>query len=139
MLATLADMHNNHKEKAPRVRLERTDGADETLVVMGMDGRLAQVFQNLITNAITFSPENGQISLTLTQQGANICIHVDDQGPGIPKGLEQKIFERFYTERPGTEKFGTHSGLGLNISKQIIDAHEGEIIASNRTDINGQK
>ena len=138
MLATLADMHNNHKENSPRVRLERTDGEDKTLVVMGMDGRLAQVFQNLITNAITFSPDNGLIRLTLAQQDEDICIHVDDEGPGIPKGLEEKIFERFYTERPGTEKFGTHSGLGLNISKQIIDAHEGAINASNRTDMDGK-
>lgn len=137
MLATLADMHNNDKDDTPRVVLERTDGATYPLMVSGMDGRLAQVFQNLITNAISFSPKGGQITLSLSQENGVVCIYVDDEGPGIPKGLEEKIFERFYTERPGTEKFGTHSGLGLNISKQIIAAHEGSISAANRTDIDG--
>ncbi len=137
MLATLADMHNDDKQDTPRVRLERADGENTPLMVSGMDGRLAQVFQNLITNAISFSPKGGQITLTLTQENGEVCIYVDDEGPGIPKGLEEKIFERFYTERPGSEKFGTHSGLGLNISKQIIEAHDGSIIATNRTDMNG--
>lgn len=138
MLATLADMHNNHKENAPHIRLERIDGNDEPLVVSGMDGRLAQVFQNLITNAISFSPENGNILMTLNQDEASVTIYVDDDGPGIPNGQEEKIFDRFYTERPLAEKFGKHSGLGLNISKQIVDAHEGSITASNRADVDGK-
>ena len=137
MLATLADMHNDYKEGSPKIRLERIDGDKGALMVSGMDSRLAQVFQNLITNALSFSPQQGRITLTVVQTGSDICIHVDDEGPGIPAGLENKIFERFYTERPGSEKFGTHSGLGLNISKQIVEAHEGSIIASNRTDFDG--
>ncbi len=138
MLATLADMHNNHKENGPRIELVRTDGGTQPLVVSGMDGRLAQVFQNLITNAISFSPESGDILLSLFQDGSEICIQVDDDGPGIPDGLEQKIFDRFYTERPQSEKFGTHSGLGLNISQQIVSAHEGSLTAANRTDLKGR-
>ena len=138
MLATLADMHNDYNASSPKVRLERIDGDKGSLMVAGMDGRLAQVFQNLITNALSFSPKQGRITLAVARTGSEICIHVDDEGPGIPTGLEQKIFERFYTERPDLEKFGTHSGLGLNISKQIVEAHEGSIIASNRTDIDGE-
>ncbi|NQW01087.1 MAG: stimulus-sensing domain-containing protein [Rhodospirillales bacterium] len=138
MLATLADMHNNHKPHSPRIRLERTDGNQQSLIVSGMDGRLAQVFQNLIANAISFSPENGQILMTLSWENGFICVHLDDDGPGIPPGQESRIFERFYTERPDSEKFGTHSGLGLNISKQIVDAHEGSLIATNRTGVDGQ-
>ena len=138
MLATLADMHNDYNASSPKVRLERIDGDKGSLMVAGMDGRLAQVFQNLITNALSFSPKQGRITLAVARTGSEICIHVDDEGPGIPTGLEQKIFERFYTERPDLEKFGTHSGLGLNISKQIVEAHEGSIIASNRTGIDGE-
>ena len=138
MLATLADMHNDYNASSPKVRLERIDGDKGSLMVAGMDGRLAQVFQNLITNALSFSPKQGRITLAVARTGSEIRIHVDDEGPGIPTGLEQKIFERFYTERPGLEKFGTHSGLGLNISKQIVEAHEGSIIASNRTGIDGE-
>ena len=138
MLATLADMHNDYNASSPKVRLERIDGDKGSLMVAGMDGRLAQVFQNLITNALSFSPKQGRITLAVARTGSEICIHVDDEGPGIPTGLEQKIFERFYTERPDLEKFGTHSGLGLNISKQIVEAHEGSIIASNRTGTDGE-
>ena len=138
MLATLADMHNDYNASSPKVRLERIDGDKGSLMVAGMDGRLAQVFQNLITNALSFSPKQGRITLAVERTGSEICIHVDDEGPGIPTGLEQKIFERFYTERPDLEKFGTHSGLGLNISKQIVEAHEGSIIASNRTGTDGE-
>jgi len=138
MLSTLADMHNNHKENSPRVKLVSTDEDDQSLLVSGMDGRLAQVFQNLLSNAISFSPENGQILMTLFREGSRVGVFIDDDGPGIPDGLEQKIFDRFYSERPEAEKFGTHSGLGLNISKQIVTAHEGEIVASNRRNLDGE-
>jgi two-component system, OmpR family, sensor histidine kinase ChvG len=138
MLATLVDMHNGHKIDSPPLRLERTDGNSQPLVVSGMDGRLAQVFQNLISNAISFSPERGTILITLSQENGWVCVHVDDEGPGIPAGQENRIFERFYTERPDAEKFGTHSGLGLNISKQIVEAHDGSLIASNRTGLDGR-
>jgi two-component system sensor histidine kinase ChvG len=135
MLKTLADMQNSNKIQSPNVCLEIIDRDSEPFIVLGMDGRLAQVFENLISNAISFSPKQGRILLKLAQNEKNIFVHVDDEGPGIPKGLEDKIFERFYTERQEFEKFGTHSGLGLNISKQIIQAHEGSIIASNRVNI----
>lgn len=138
MLSTLADMHSSLKDNSPEIRLERTDDGDQDLIVMGMDGRLAQVFQNLLTNAVSFSPENGKILITLTQEEGSVLIYVDDDGPGIPEGQQEKIFDRFYTERPQSEQFGRHSGLGLNISKQIIDAHEGTIRAGNRTSVDGQ-
>ena len=138
MLAALVDMHNDYNGDSPKVRLEHIDWDKGSLMMAGMDGRLAQVFQNLITNAVSFSPKQGRITLAVVQTGSEICIYVDDEGPGIPTGLEQKIFERFYTERPDSEKFGTHSGLGLNISKQIVEAHEGSIKASNRTNIDGE-
>ncbi len=137
MLATLADIQNATSGlTGPHVVLARTDGADP-LIISGVESRLAQVFRNLITNAATFSPSDGVISITISAEPLEIYIDVDDEGPGIPLGNEEKIFQRFYTERADTEKFGTHSGLGLSISQQIIEAHHGEIRAGNRFDTAG--
>ena len=103
-------------------------------VTMGMESRLSQVWRNLIDNAISFSPENGQVSVILARKGKMLRVLVQDQGPGLPEGAEAKIFKRFYSERPDHETFGNHSGLGLAISKQIIEAHGGYIAASNLTE-----
>ncbi len=136
MLATLADIQNTTADAGPTVRVERTDGAGKVMVD-GIEGRLAQVFRNLITNAVTFSPAGGTITITLGTDRNQVRIDVDDEGPGIPHGNEEKIFARFYTERAETEKFGTHSGLGLSISLQIVEAHQGTIIAGNRSAVDG--
>ncbi|MEC8369363.1 MAG: stimulus-sensing domain-containing protein, partial [Pseudomonadota bacterium] len=100
--------------------------------VTAMEDRLVQVFQNLIQNAISFSPAGGTVKLNLSRRGEFVEIDVLDDGPGLPEGKLQAVFDRFYSERPEGEKFGTHSGLGLSISKQIIEAHGGEIRAENR-------
>ncbi|MBT3661196.1 MAG: HAMP domain-containing protein [Rhodospirillaceae bacterium] len=136
MLATLADIHNTTASDDVNIGIERVDGGGE-LLINGIEGRLAQVFRNLITNAITFSPAGGAITLTISREQNMVRIDVDDEGPGIPPGNEERIFTRFYTERAETEKFGTHSGLGLSISQQIINAHGGDISATNRLDANG--
>ncbi|MBT7247859.1 MAG: HAMP domain-containing protein [Rhodospirillaceae bacterium] len=136
MLATLADIHNTTASDDVNIGVERVDGGGE-LLINGIEGRLAQVFRNLITNAITFSPAGGAITLTISREQNMVRIDVDDEGPGIPPGNEERIFTRFYTERAETEKFGTHSGLGLSISQQIINAHGGDISATNRLDANG--
>jgi two-component system sensor histidine kinase ChvG len=93
---------------------------------------LVQVIRNLLGNALSFSPAESVLRLAARRSGASIEIIVEDQGPGIPAGKEKAIFERFYSERPKGEKFGTHSGLGLSISKQIVEAHGGTIVAANR-------
>jgi two-component system sensor histidine kinase ChvG len=93
--------------------------------------------RNLISNAVTFSPPNGTIDLAAWREDSWAVISVSDSGPGIPEGAFAAIFERFYSERPKTEKFGTHSGLGLSISKQIVEAHGGSIRAENRHDGGG--
>ena len=108
---------------------ELPEGAD--LTVAGVEGRLVQVFQNLIANAVSFSPPGGTVRLAARRDGGTVEIAIADQGPGIPEGKQEAIFDRFYTERPAGEKFGTHSGLGLSISRQIIDAHHGTISAAN--------
>jgi two-component system sensor histidine kinase ChvG len=96
-----------------------------------------QVFRNLIYNAMSFSPPDGRIVLKAFRDGHFIEAAVEDHGPGVPEGKLDEVFDRFYTERPSGEKFGTHSGLGLSISKQIIEAHGGTIRAENRYDDDG--
>ncbi|WP_421762515.1 stimulus-sensing domain-containing protein [Devosia sp.] len=105
-------------------------------IVLGHDSRLAQVINNLIDNAVSFSPEHGKVSVAIATTEETITITVMDEGPGI-RGDISRIFQRFYTDRPEGENFGDHSGLGLAISKQIIDAHGGTIIAANRSDRSG--
>ncbi len=108
------------------------------LVVQGIEGRLGQVFRNLISNALSFSPQEGTIRLQARAQAGGVEVTVEDDGPGIPDTKLDAIFDRFYSERPRDEKFGTHSGLGLSISKQIVEAHNGQILAENRRDAEGE-
>ena len=105
-------------------------GRDATLV-MGHDSRLGQVISNLIENARSFSPQGGEVRVTLRRVGDEVETIVDDDGPGIPAHAFERIFERFYTDRPD-QGFGQNSGLGLSISRQIVEAHQGRIWAENR-------
>jgi two-component system sensor histidine kinase ChvG len=95
------------------------------------------VFRNLIANALSFSPPGAAIHISARRDGDAVLVAIDDEGPGIPENKREAIFERFYSERPAGEKFGTHSGLGLSISKQIIEAHRGTIHAENRRAVDG--
>ena len=107
-------------------------------VVPGHDSRLGQVINNLIDNARSFSPENGDVRVTCRRLKNEVEIVVDDDGPGIRPDALEKIFERFYTDRPH-QGFGQNSGLGLSISKQIADAHGGKLWAENRMSQDGTK
>ena len=102
--------------------------------ILGDENKIAQVFDNLIQNAASFSKEDSFINIRLEKKSGNIIILVEDNGPGFSKGSLNKVFDRFYTDRPKNEKFGNHSGLGLSISKQIVEAHGGSIEALNRLD-----
>jgi two-component system sensor histidine kinase ChvG len=108
------------------------------LNVRGVESRLVQVLRNLIGNAISFSPANGLIWLRGRETGGIVELAVEDEGPGIPDAKLDGIFDRFYSERPQSEQFGSHSGLGLSISRQIVEAHQGRIAAENRRDAEGQ-
>jgi two-component system sensor histidine kinase ChvG len=136
LLRAIADIYGaTAKEDAPRI--EVTARPEDPLTVLGMEGRLGQVLRNLVANAISFSPPHGLIMLTARRQSGRILITVEDEGPGIPPDKLKAIFERFYSERPQGEKFGTHSGLGLSISKQIVEAHGGTLGAENVTSADG--
>ncbi|HEY4199356.1 MAG TPA: sensor histidine kinase [Devosiaceae bacterium] len=119
------------------VRLEsRTSRYAPT--VFGHDGRLAQVFNNLIDNAVSFSDPGGKVVVLVTSDQERVTVTVTDEGPGI-RGDISRIFQRFYTDRPEREHFGDHSGLGLSISRQIVEAHKGTVTAENRTDRSGAR
>jgi len=100
--------------------------------IIGNDGRLSQVFTNLIDNARSFTPDGGRVVTTAQRFDNFIEVVVDDDGPGIAEDSLERIFERFYTDRSDQQSFGNNSGLGLAISRQIIEAHNGEIFAENR-------
>ncbi len=138
LVATLADVYRTTGEETggPDILL---DLPDETarLRVSGIEDRLVQVFRNLIINAVSFSPPGGTLRLAVRRDGERVEVTVDDDGPGLPPGKEEAIFARFYSERPEGEKFGTHSGLGLSISRQIVEALGGRIEAGNRLDRDG--
>jgi two-component system sensor histidine kinase ChvG len=107
------------------------------VVVLAVEGRLVQVLRNLIGNAESFSPVRGTITLRARETGAVVEITVEDEGPGIPEGNLDHVFDRFYSERPAGETFGKHSGLGLSISRQIVEALRGRISAENRRGADG--
>jgi two-component system sensor histidine kinase ChvG len=100
-------------------------------MVIGHDSRLGQVITNLLDNAVSFSPKRGTVTVSARRVGGEVEISVEDQGPGIPPDNLDRIFDRFYTDRPGEDAFGKNSGLGLNISQQIVTAHGGKIWAEN--------
>lgn len=102
-----------------------------TYLISGLQTRLGQVVYNLLDNAISFTPKNGKIKLKLVKKKGILEFSVLDEGPGLPPEAGEKIFNRFYSERPKKEAFGTHSGLGLSISRQIVEAHGGTISAEN--------
>ncbi len=140
MLETLIDVYRlpaETEDAATRAEVA-LNAPTETIIATGAEARLVQVLRNLIDNALSFSPPQEKVLVTARREGRSIVITVEDRGPGIPDTKLEAIFDRFYTERPPTEKFGTHSGLGLSISKQIVEAHRGTIRAENVRDANGR-
>ena len=109
---------------------EKPNGYDFKL--LGIDNRLEQILANLLDNALSFSPKEGQIFISIKGKKDFVSFQIIDQGPGFNETNTEKIFRRFYSNRP--EKFGEHSGLGLNIVKSIVDMHGGYVQASNRSD-----
>lgn len=106
------------------------DLPEDQIIIMGLEERLAQVFVNLLTNAISFCHEGDAVKLWVRQRDDRVLVVVEDTGPGIPEEALEKIFSRFYSDRPPSD-YGNHSGLGLAISRQIVLAHGGVIWAEN--------
>jgi two-component system, OmpR family, sensor histidine kinase ChvG len=133
LLTTLTSVANETKlghDVGVEARFEGR-GANDTFSVPGHDSRLGQVISNLLSNAQSFSNAGGKVRIVCRRLRTQIEIVVDDDGPGIRPDALERVFERFYTDRPH-QGFGQNSGLGLSISKQIIEAHGGRIWAENR-------
>ncbi len=132
LLNTVVTVANEvRRDDGVKITLAFEGGAPDSFVVPGHDSRLGQVVDNLIENARSFSPQGGTVRITARRLRNAVEITVDDDGPGIQPEAMERIFERFYTDRPH-QGFGQNSGLGLSISRQIVEAHGGRIRAENR-------
>ena len=136
MIQAMAEVYRD-TGAANQITLTVDCAPHDELAVLGIESRLGQVLRNLIANALSFSPPEGAIVIRGRRDNGRVVISVEDDGPGIPDNKLEAIFERFYSERPKDEKFGTHSGLGLSISKQIVEAYGGSLTAANRTAADG--
>jgi len=142
LLETMIDIYlTTQKDNLPHLHLDikqrrfkLRDGNSAPYFVLGLEGQLGQVIRNLVDNAISFSRKDGNIWIRMKRRNNMVEILVEDEGIGIPEDKLENIFDRFYSERPKGEAFGKHSGLGLNICKQVVEAHGGEIYAENRMD-----
>ena len=127
-----SDLLNSNKNI--KIDINNSNLNRSKLNVLGAEGKLEQIVANLLDNAVSFSPPNGKISVLCDIKKKDAQLVIEDEGPGFNETSIDKVFNRFYSNRP--EKFGEHSGLGLNIVKNIIELHGGSIIASNQ---NGHK
>ena len=125
--------NNSVTEKNIKFVISKNNLNGKKLETLGIENRLEQVLANLFDNAVSFSPQNSEILININSDKDNIIVKVKDSGPGFSEINTEKIFKRFYSNRP--EKFGEHSGLGLNIVKSIVDMHGGNVRAINRSDV----
>lgn len=139
-LAALESTPDRHRQEPVPVDVVLDTGALDSgaFHVLGLEGRLGQVFHNIIENAQSFSPPGGRVRVIGRMAAGHVEVAIEDDGPGIPDGKSEAIFERFYTEREGVSQFGKNSGLGLAIARQIVEAHRGTVRAENRIGANGE-
>ncbi len=138
LLDTIVDIYSGMD--LPRgVKIRFAADSASRAVVQGLSERLGQVFRNLIDNAISFSPEGGRVQVSARIANGRVTAEVEDDGPGIPEPDIERIFERFYTERPAEHGFGKNSGLGLAIARQIVASHGGRIWAENKRSSEGRR
>ena len=124
--------NNSVTEKNIKFVVSKKNLNGKKLELFGIENRLEQVLANLFDNAVSFSPKNSEILINIQSDKDNIIVKIKDSGPGFSEVNTEKIFKRFYSNRP--EKFGEHSGLGLNIVKNLVELHNGQIHASNNKD-----
>ncbi len=132
LVAVCRQTGSRHKPVEIALKLETQRQNARKFIVSGHELRLGQVITNLVENARSFAPDQGgKITITLSRSNRTVFVTVEDNGPGIRAENIDRIFERFYTDRPGAEAFGKNSGLGLSISRQIVEAHGGVLRAEN--------
>jgi two-component system sensor histidine kinase ChvG len=131
LLAQISEFYGA-TSKPGDTRLRFVNRGGEAVHVLGREGPISQVFRNLIDNARSFSPTAGEVRISLRRGRGEVVASVEDDGPGMPPENLETVFERFYTSRPKGAAFGSNSGLGLAIARQIVEAHGGRIWAENR-------
>ncbi|HUJ47975.1 MAG TPA: stimulus-sensing domain-containing protein [Rhizomicrobium sp.] len=138
LLETVAEVYR--MLELPRgITLSLDLATPDPMIVIGRDERVGQIVRNLIDNAVSFSPDNGTVTIRAAIVDRTAQIFVEDEGPGIATENVERIFRRFYTERPNEHGFGKNSGLGLSIARQIAEGMNGHIWAENRSDRRGAR
>ena len=136
IIQSVVDDYNNIHQMKKKINIEYINDGKGKYVINGIENRIEQIVANLLDNSISFSREGGKVFVNVSDdQNKNISIKIYDEGQGFKEKDTSRIFKRFYSNRP--EKFGEHSGLGLNIVKNLVDLHDGEIVASNRPNTKG--
>jgi two-component system sensor histidine kinase ChvG len=136
IIQSVVDDYNNIHKVKKGINIEYKNDGKEKYIINGIENRIEQIIANLLDNAISFSKEGDNVLVNISDNhNKKISIKVFDEGQGFKEKDTSRIFKRFYSNRP--ERFGEHSGLGLNIVKNLVDLHDGEIVASNRLDTEG--
>ncbi|QPC99479.1 ATP-binding protein [Qipengyuania soli] len=132
LLSNIVSAREEREENEGRKLVVEINGGP--MSVLGVPIRLERVIDNLLDNAVSFSPTGGEIRANLTRKDGWITLAISDEGPGIPVEKREKVFQRFHSDRPDGEDFGKHSGLGLAIARTIAEAHDGTLVATSRAD-----
>ena len=136
IIKSVVDDYNNIQKVKKNIKINYENDDKEKYIIKGIENRIEQIIANLLDNSISFCKEGGNIFVNVaTTLDKVVIVKVTDEGQGFKEKDTTKIFKRFYSNRP--DKFGEHSGLGLNIVKNLVDLHEGKILASNRLDRDG--
>ena len=136
IIQSVVEDYNNIQKVKKNIKINYENNGNGKYIVNGIENRIEQIIANLLDNSISFCKEGGNIFVNISSTlDKNIIVRVTDEGQGFKEKDTSKIFKRFYSNRP--DKFGEHSGLGLNIVKNLVDLHDGEIVASNRLDRDG--
>jgi two-component system sensor histidine kinase ChvG len=136
IIQSVADDYNNIHQVKRGIKISCISGVNESYLISGIENRIEQIIANLLDNAISFSEDNKNIEVKISRNSnKQVVVNILDEGLGFKEKDTTKIFKRFYSNRP--DKFGQHSGLGLNIVKNLVELHKASITASNRGDISG--
>ena len=136
IIQSVVDDYNNIYQTKSSINISFINDGDKSYIINGIENRIEQIVANLLDNAISFSESNQNIDIKITKDlNKQVVVNIIDEGPGFKERDTTKIFKRFYSNRP--DKFGQHSGLGLNIVKNLVELHNATITASNRLDKSG--
>jgi len=136
IIQSVVDDYNNIHNVKEDIKIQYENDGKDKYLINGIENRIEQIIANLLDNSISFSKKGGNIFVNISNNSnKKIIVKITDEGQGFKEKETSKIFKRFYSNRP--DKFGEHSGLGLNIVKNLVDLHDGEIIASNQFDREG--